>query len=118
MIFQAHSDAELTDSQLDELANHLVDKRRELADMLDKLDLQIAAKDDCSLSDAAEAASLQEIRVRASGIADQHRQTIAEINLALSRLKNGRYGVDETSGEPVAYERLLLIPWARTGSDE
>jgi len=118
VIFQAHSDAELTDSQLDELANQLVNKRRELADMLDKLDLQIAAKDDCSLSDAAEAASLQENRVRASGIADQHRQTIAEINLALSRLENGRYGVNETSGEPIAYERLLLIPWARTGSDE
>lgn len=118
MIFQAHSDAELTDSQLDELANQLVNKRHELADMLDKLDLQIAAKDDCSLSDAAEAASLQENRVRASGIADQHRQTIAEINLALSRLENGRYGVNETSGEPIAYERLLLIPWARTGSDE
>ena len=118
MIIQARSGAELTDSQLDELANRLVNKRRELADMLDKLDLQIAAKDDCSLSDAAEAASLQESRVRASGIADQHRQTIAEINLALSRLENGRYGVDETSGEPVAYERLLLIPWARTGSDE
>ncbi len=54
MIFLAHSDAELTDSQLDELANHLVNKRRELADMLDRLDLQIAAKDDCSLSDAAD----------------------------------------------------------------
>ncbi len=118
MIIQAHTDAELTDSQLDELANQLVNKHHELADMLDKLDLQIAAKDDCSLSDAAEAASLQENRVRASGIADQHRQTIAEINLALSRLENGRYGVNETSGEPIAYERLLLIPWARTGTDE
>ena len=118
MIIQAHTDAELTDSQLDELANHLVNKRRELADMLDKLDLQIAAKDDCSLSDAAEAASLQESRVRAIGIADQHRQTIAEIELALGRLENGRYGVNETSGEPIAYERLLLIPWARTGFDE
>jgi len=118
VIIQAHSDAELTDSQLDELANHLVNKGRELADMLDKLDLQIAAKDDCSLSDAAEAASLQESRIRASGIADQHRQTIAEINLALSRLENGRYGVSDTSGKPIAYERLLLIPWARTGSDE
>ena len=118
MIIQAHSDAELTDSQLDELANRLVNKRRELADMLDKLDLQVAAKDDCSFSDAAEAASLQENRVRASGIADQHRLTIAEINLALSRLENGRYGVSDTSGKPIAYERLLLIPWARTGSDE
>jgi len=103
---------------LDELAKQLVNKRRELAGVLEKLDLQIAAKDDCSLSDAAEAASLKENRVRSSGIADQHRQTIAEINLALSRPENGRYCVSDTSGEPIAYERLLLIPWARTGSDE
>ena len=118
MIIQAHTDAELTDSQLDELASQLVNKHHELADMLDKLDLQIAAKDDCSLSDAAEAASLQENRVRSSGIADQHRQTIAEIDLALSRLENGHYGVSDISGKPIAYERLLLIPWARTRSDE
>jgi DnaK suppressor protein len=89
-----------------------------VANLLDTLNRQIAAKDNCSIADAAEAASLQENRARASGVAHQHRQTIAEIDLALKRLENGRYGVSETSGEPIAYERLSLIPWARTNIDE
>jgi RNA polymerase-binding transcription factor DksA len=29
-----------------------------------------------------------------------------------------RYGVDEETGEPIAFERLDLIPWARTNNRE
>jgi len=57
---RAHTDAELTQTQLEELANNLADKRRELAATLDTLNQQIAMKEDCSLTDAAEAASLRE----------------------------------------------------------
>jgi hypothetical protein len=62
-----------------------------------------------------EAASLQEEIARASGIADQHKQTISEIDHALKKLENGQYGVSEKLGEPIAYQTLSLIPWARTG---
>jgi DnaK suppressor protein len=62
-----------------------------------------------------EAASLREEIARASGIAEQHNQTVAEIDRALRRLEAGRYGVSEISGEPIPYERLVVIPWARTG---
>ena len=110
----AHPDAELTQAQLEELASHLADKRHELAAKLEVLNQQIAIKEDCSLTDAVEAASLREDIARASGIADQYNQTISEINRALRQLETGRYGLSETSGEPIPYERLLLIPWART----
>jgi DnaK suppressor protein len=109
---------ELSQDQLEELTERLTRKRSELVDTLAVLNQQIAAKDDCSIADAAEAASLQESRARASGVANQQMQTIAEIDLALKRLENGRYGVSESSGEPIAHERLLLIPWARNGADE
>jgi DnaK suppressor protein len=115
---RAHADAELSQTQLEELAEQLSGKRRELIGVLANLDEQIAAKDDCSIADAAEAAGLQEDRARASGIAAQHKQTIAEIDLALRRLETGRYGISETSGEAIAFERLLLIPWARTSAAE
>jgi DnaK suppressor protein len=82
------------------------------------LEQQITIKDDCSLTDAADAATLQENRLRARGMVEQHQKIIAEIDAALRRLENGRYGVSETTGEPIAYDRLLLIPWARTGSGE
>ncbi|MCH8160238.1 MAG: hypothetical protein IIA08_10235 [Proteobacteria bacterium] len=118
MKIQARPDAELSHSQLEELASRLAHKRRELADTFDTLNRQITSKDDCSVTDAAEAASLQESRVRAKSLADRNRETIAEIEVALERLTSGRYGVSEITGEPIPYARLLLIPWARTGADE
>ncbi len=118
MKYRAHPDAELSQSQLEEFASRLVSKRRELTDMFDTLNRQITSKDDCSVADAAEAASLQESRVRARSLADHNRETIAEIDFALERLTSGRYGVSEITGEPIPCARLLLIPWARTGADE
>ena len=118
MTICAHPDAELTQAQLEELAGNLADKRDELAAKLEVLKLQITVKEDCSLTDAAEAASLREEIARASGIAEQHNQTVAEIDLALRRLEAGRYGISELSGEPIPYERLVVIPWARTGLED
>jgi DnaK suppressor protein len=114
----AHPDAELTQTQLQELAEQLADKRHDLTAALDELNQQIAVRDDCSVADAAEAASLQEGRVRAGGVADQHRQTITDIDAALARVKNGQYGVSTLTGEPISYVRLALLPWARTGANE
>jgi DnaK suppressor protein len=118
MVSQAHPDATLSQTQLAELTERLVSKRRELVDAMKTLNQQIAAKDGCSVADAAEAASLQEQRSRASGVADQNQRTIVEIDAALSRLQNGQYGVSVLSGEPIAYARLALVPWARTGANE
>jgi DnaK suppressor protein len=115
---QSHADAELTQKQLEELGGRLTDKRKELEERVVSLEQQMSIKDDCSLADAADAASLQENRLRARGMVEQHQQVINEINAALHRLEVGRYGVSETSGEPIAYDRLMLIPWARTGIDD
>jgi len=114
----ANQDSALTLSQLEKLANRLLNKRDELVGMLNALNRQIAAKTDCSIRDAVEAASLQEEIARASGIADQHNQTISEIDHAFRKLESGCYGVSENSGEPIAYQRLSLIPWARTGVED
>ena len=118
MKLQAHADAELTQAQLEKLARLLMDKRKDLEDRIVNLEQQIVIKDDCSLADAADAASLQENRLRARGMIEQHQQIIKEIAAALRRLESGRYGVSETSGEPIAYDRLTLIPWARTGMND
>ena len=115
---QAHPDAHLSQAQLEELARRLVSMRHDLSGSVETLTVQITAKDDCQIRDAADAASLQESRARASSIANSYKATIAEIDTALERLKNGHYGVTQESGEPIAYERLFLIPWARTHAGE
>ena len=81
MSIRAHADAKLTQAQLEELASNLADKRYELVAKLEILNRQITMKDDCSLADAEEAASLREEIARASGIADQHNWIIAGPNL-------------------------------------
>ena len=118
MKIQVHPDAELSRTQLEELAEILASKRHELIEAQTELNHQVAAKDDCAVSDAAEAASLQQDRARANGVAEQNHRIIAEIDGALSRLQNGQYGVSTVSGEPISYKRLHLVPWARTGPDD
>jgi len=115
---QVHIDADLSQAQLQELAGLLVEKRCELTGRVMNLEQQIVSKDDCSLADAADAASLQENRLRARGMVEQHQQIIKEIDAALRRLDNGSYGISKTTGEPITYGRLMLIPWARTGVDD
>jgi len=53
---QAHPDAKLSHTQLEELAERLASKRHDLLDAQTTLNQQIAAKDDSAISDAAEAA--------------------------------------------------------------
>ena len=41
------------------------------------------------------------------------RKQLVEIEMALSRIDNGVYGVCEETEEPIEAERLLAIPWTR-----
>ena len=118
MKLQAHVDAQLSQVQLEDLECRLTDKRGELTERVEHLQQEMVVKDDCSHADAADAASTQENRLRASGMVEQHRQVIKEIDAAFRRLENGNYGVSEATGEPIDYNRLMLIPWARVGADE
>ncbi len=47
------------------------------------------------------------------GLVQKDRDLLKEINLALSKLQNGTYGLCEGSGEPINKERLEYQPWAR-----
>ena len=45
-------------------------------------------------------------------------EELAQIDTALERLTNepAAYGICENSGEPIPFERLDVIPWARTSA--
>jgi RNA polymerase-binding transcription factor DksA len=51
-------------------------------------------------------------RERDLTLSAQARQTIADIDTALSRLALGSYGYSTESGRPIPRERLQAIPWA------
>ena len=46
------------------------------------------------------------------------RALLREVEDALARMGDGSYGTSDISGEPIPFERLRAIPWARHDSDE
>lgn len=55
----------------------------------------------------------------AAQLAERASRELQEIDDALQRLYEHpeRFGISETTGEPIPFERLDLIPWARTGAE-
>jgi RNA polymerase-binding transcription factor DksA len=51
-------------------------------------------------------------RERDLALSAQARQTVADIDAALARMRNGTYGYSVVSGRPIPRERLEAIPWA------
>lgn len=49
---------------------------------------------------------------------EQAREKLMEVNDALKRMEEGRYGKSEKSGEPIPVERLEAMPTARFRVDE
>ncbi len=43
---------------------------------------------------------------------------LTEVEHALAKLEAGVYGVSEDSGEPIPFERLEAVPWARRTVEE
>ncbi|MGI8315716.1 hypothetical protein [Halobacillus mangrovi] len=49
---------------------------------------------------------------------EQAREKLMDVNDALKRMEEGRYGLSEKSGEPIPVERLEAMPTARYRVDE
>ncbi|ARI76723.1 TraR/DksA C4-type zinc finger protein [Halobacillus mangrovi] len=49
---------------------------------------------------------------------EQAREKLMEVNDALKRMEEGKYGLSEKSGEPIPIERLEAMPTARYRVDE
>jgi RNA polymerase-binding transcription factor DksA len=54
------------------------------------------------------------LRERDLAIEEHEQQLLDEIDAALKRIDEGTYGACEISGEPIEFERLQALPWART----
>ena len=50
--------------------------------------------------------------------ANRDRAQLREVEGALSRMDAGTYGISEVSGDPISFDRLRAVPWARYDSDE
>ena len=113
---QIHPGANLSGKQLEQLKERLTSERQELAASVDNLKEIIESGQNCDELDSGDAASFNEAHHRAVTMSNQNNKTMSEIDAALNRLKAGRYGIDEATGEAISFERLLIVPWARTSA--
>ena len=114
----------LTKAQRAHLEKRLNDERARLAKLLGKLtragteatdqdqsgDLSRAPLD---IADVGSTTMNEELdRSNATRISEE----LAQIDAALARMVDApdSYGIDENSGEHIPFERLDIIPWART----
>ncbi len=108
----------LSDSQFEELAAQLALEQERLRQSIKTLEPQLTARQDCSIHDAVEAAGLREQADRAAALMQGFMHTLAEVESALERMASGSYGISEATGDPISYDRLRLVPWARTGVND
>ncbi len=52
----------------------------------------------------------------ALGLLSSEQDAIYEVEEALSRIQNGKYGICELTGKPIEPARLEAIPWTRFGA--
>lgn len=108
----------LTDRQKNELRRELRTKRDEIR----ARQLYFGDRNDSDFEpdpmDLADAASATTAREEGEALNAHDRWLLNEIESAIARIDEGRYGYSDVSGEPIAYDRLRSIPWARRSADE
>jgi DnaK suppressor protein len=108
--------AGLNDEQLATLRERLERLRTDLRRRLERE--QSVARETDQVIEEVEAAEQTREQDDAVTFADRDRDRLREVERALQKMESGRYGISERSGDPIPFQRLRAIPWARTDSDE
>lgn len=106
----------LTNEQLEELHRRLEAERTRILGVLEAIGPQVPQAD--QVTEIEEAAQRTTDRTHDVELERRERLLLAEVERALSKLHEGKYGVSEKSGDPIPYERLAAIPWARQAVGE
>lgn len=104
----------LSADQVGVLRERLLSEKQRILDMYES-DLkagQMAGADD-GTEDLVDQANKAWNREFMFALSDNERKHLLLIEAAIVRFDQGTYGVCLHSGEPIAYPRLLAVPWAR-----
>jgi DnaK suppressor protein len=101
----------LTKDQLDELRGKLERERARILRVLGSPATGTPQPD--QEIELEEAAQRETERRHALELEARERALLGEIDRALAKLARGEYGVGERTGDPIPYERLAALPWAR-----
>lgn len=106
----------LTSGQLEELRRRLENEHARILRVL-SAPPQSGPQPDQEV-ELEEAAQRESERTRRAQIETRERALLAEVERALAKLATGKYGASEKTGDPIPYERLAVIPWARDAVGE
>ncbi len=106
----------LTKAQIDELRGKLERERARILRVLGAPGVSPAQPDQDT--EIEEAAQRETERSRAFDVQARERDLLREVERALAKLERGDYGIGERTGDPIPYERLVVVPWAREPIDE
>lgn len=109
----------LNKQQLEQLKTQLEAKLTPLKQFQTSIDETNPIHDESRLVGNAEAGdeALEDDQILQSEVlSEESRLMIAEVKAALQRIEAGNYGLDEVTGQPIPFERLRLVPEARTAT--
>jgi DnaK suppressor protein len=106
----------LTDQQITHLRHLLEAERARL--LQHESALAPVRTSDERAADPSDEAESDLVQHEALARAAHDRPRLADIERALRKMADGTYGFSEFSGEPIHFERLAAIPWARFSAAE
>ncbi len=109
-----NAERRLTDDQLKVLRRKLEEERSRILTVLRAPPPRAADEEQIEFEESAQRTAEQNDQLE---IAERERALLVEVERALEKLRAGSYGTDEDTGEPIPYERLAAIPWARGRAD-
>jgi DnaK suppressor protein len=103
----------LTQDELKSFENKLLDRRVQIEKNLNGTALELEGMRSLDLNDEGDYAAASAETAVDSAILEQQRKELAEIDLALDKIKNGTYGICEMCEEPIGKPRLEVKNFAR-----
>jgi len=103
----------LTKEELKDFENKLLDRRVQIEKNLTGTTFELDSMRDLDLNDEGDYAAASAETAIDSAILMQQRKELAEIDLALAKIKNETYGVCEMCEEPIGKARLEVKNFAR-----
>jgi DnaK suppressor protein len=112
------TESALTPEQLQHLRIKLEHKRDQLRQKSHQHVRSATRSDEAMSSDEGDLANQQVVVNETLGLANHEQALLVQVEAALARFERGTFGISEESGEPIPFERLDAVPWARTGAAE
>lgn len=106
------TESALTPQQLQHLRTKLEQKRDQLRQKSGAR-VRTATRSEEVFSEEGDLANQQADANATLGLAHHEQALLAQVDAALARFERGTFGISEASGEPISFERLDAVPWAR-----